>query len=316
MSGLSRQHFDWNDLQRLQPGFESKDYEFEKPNENPFGTAPQITAEGMVRQYSHEGLAVAAYIVPPASGSDLEPVDAFHLPATSGATVSSPSAATSSQATPASQMSGQPMPLNGASVAQHSDDVSTKAQYVICKIQEIQQEEVERRELLDRHAAAIRSPAITPTALRFGASPRATTGGRRLKLSNLASYGSLASIHDSGSRGGPFQAAPIKVIVFSQFFEFLDRVAIDLAHAGIKFERFWGKKRAHALKRFRILNDVRVLLLTKEGSHGLDLSFVTHIFLMDTIEDRALEEQVISRAYRMGSKQSVVVDQVRGLLSC
>lgn len=30
----------------------------------------------------------------------------------------------------------------------------------------------------------------------------------------------------------------------------------------------------------------------REGSHGLDLSFVTHIFLMDTIFDESLEQQV------------------------
>ena len=161
--------------------------------------------------------------------------------------------------------------------------------------------ESEKREQFARKSSA----RETGARVHFSAAPSRTDGLHRMKLSNVASYGSLASIHDRQAE----QAGPVKVIVFSQFFEFLDRVAVDLIQSGIKFERFWGKRKAHALKRFRILNDVRVLLLTKEGSHGLDLSFVTHIFLMDTIEDRALEEQVISRAYRMGSKQSVVVDQ-------
>lgn len=48
----------------------------------------------------------------------------------------------------------------------------------------------------------------------------------------------------------------------------------------------------------------------RDGSHGLDLSYVTHIFLMDTILDISLMQQVISRAYRMGCKQSVVVNQL------
>jgi hypothetical protein len=52
---------------------------------------------------------------------------------------------------------------------------------------------------------------------------------------------------------------------------------------GIKFEKFWGKNKARALHRFKVLDDVSVLVLTKEGAHGLDLSFVTHIFLMNTI---------------------------------
>ena len=37
---------------------------------------------------------------------------------------------------------------------------------------------------------------------------------------------------------------------------------------------------------------------------------MTHIFLMDTVFDESLEQQVISRAYRMGTKRSVVVDQL------
>lgn len=32
--------------------------------------------------------------------------------------------------------------------------------------------------------------------------------------------------------------------------------------------------------------------MISEGSHGLDLSFVTHIFLMDTVFDESLEQQV------------------------
>jgi hypothetical protein len=234
-------------------------------------------------------------------------VDAFYSPANSN-----PGSGTSASAGTIAA------PPNGVALPPDNGDISTKARYVICKIQEIQQEAAERNALLDRRAAAMRSlgGASTTSGVRFAGGSNAAPAGRRLKLSNLASYGSLVSIHDDGARMGGAQAPPVKVIVFSQFFEFLDRVAVDLMQAGIKFERFWGKKRAHALKRFRILNDVRVLLLTKEGSHGLDLSFVTHIFLMDTIEDRALEEQVISRAYRMGSRQSVVVDQVRCCSQC
>jgi hypothetical protein len=35
-----------------------------------------------------------------------------------------------------------------------------------------------------------------------------------------------------------------------------------------------------------------VLLLSPLGAHGLDLSFVTHVFIMDEIWDKAMEEQV------------------------
>uniref|UniRef100_M4B1I0 Helicase C-terminal domain-containing protein n=1 Tax=Hyaloperonospora arabidopsidis (strain Emoy2) TaxID=559515 RepID=M4B1I0_HYAAE len=46
------------------------------------------------------------------------------------------------------------------------------------------------------------------------------------------------------------------------------------------------------------------------GSHGLDLSFVTHVFLMEEIWDKSLEQQVVSRAHRMGAQQAVVVEQL------
>jgi hypothetical protein len=37
-----------------------------------------------------------------------------------------------------------------------------------------------------------------------------------------------------------------------------------------------------------------VLLLTGEGALGLDLSFVTHIFILDSIMDESLELQLVS----------------------
>ena len=45
----------------------------------------------------------------------------------------------------------------------------------------------------------------------------------------------------------------------------------------------------------------------KLGSVGLDLSYVTHIYLMEPLLDIALEDQLISRAYRLGTTQSVQV---------
>lgn len=50
--------------------------------------------------------------------------------------------------------------------------------------------------------------------------------------------------------------------------------------------------RARELEKFRTDPACFVLLLGKKGAHGLDLSFVTHMFLMDQIWDRSLETQV------------------------
>lgn len=46
--------------------------------------------------------------------------------------------------------------------------------------------------------------------------------------------------------------------------------------------------------------DTYLLLLCEDGTHGLDLSFVTHLFLVHRIGDPALISQVVSRAHRMG----------------
>ena len=56
--------------------------------------------------------------------------------------------------------------------------------------------------------------------------------------------------------------------------------------------------------------DVFVLSLDAGLSHGLDLSFVTHMFLLEPIEDAALLEQVTSRAHRLGATGPVIVDTV------
>ena len=47
--------------------------------------------------------------------------------------------------------------------------------------------------------------------------------------------------------------------------------------------------------------DSYLLLLCEDGSHGLDLSFCTHIFIIHRILDPSLRQQVIARAHRMGA---------------
>eukprot|EP00978_Attheya_sp_CCMP212_P003897 scaffold8315_cov50-Attheya_sp.AAC.1 len=53
-----------------------------------------------------------------------------------------------------------------------------------------------------------------------------------------------------------------------------------------------------------------VLSLNAEVATGLDLSFVTHIFLLEPIDDAALLEQVTSRAHRLGATGPVCVETV------
>jgi len=59
-----------------------------------------------------------------------------------------------------------------------------------------------------------------------------------------------------------------------------------------------------------IKQDVFVLCLNAEVSHGLDLSFVTHMYLLEPIEDASLLQQVVSRAHRLGATHPVRVETV------
>ena len=52
---------------------------------------------------------------------------------------------------------------------------------------------------------------------------------------------------------------------------------------------------------------VPIMSLYNYGSHGLDLSFLTHIFLLEPIHDSALMDQIVSRAFRCGARDSVRV---------
>ena len=59
-----------------------------------------------------------------------------------------------------------------------------------------------------------------------------------------------------------------------------------------------------------IHEDVFVLVLDAGLATGLDLSFVTHIFLLEPVEDAALLEQITSRAHRLGATGPVRVETV------
>ncbi len=108
---------------------------------------------------------------------------------------------------------------------------------------------------------------------------------------------------------------PVKALVFSDFCEHLYRIRLEFERAHfMSFASFMsGDKmttRLHELERFRTQAHVSVMLMSEIGAIGLDLSFVTHIFLMDEIWDKSVEAQVIARAHRMGATSAVHVEQL------
>ena len=51
-----------------------------------------------------------------------------------------------------------------------------------------------------------------------------------------------------------------------------------------------------------------VLLMDHTGAVGLDLSFVSYVFLLEPVEDMSLYKQIVSRAHRLGAKSTVHVE--------
>ncbi|TXG49092.1 hypothetical protein EZV62_024967 [Acer yangbiense] len=108
------------------------------------------------------------------------------------------------------------------------------------------------------------------------------------------------------------KALPEKVIIFSQFLEHIHVIEQQLTIASIKFSGMYSPM--HSSNKIKSLamfqDDDSCLALVMDGSAalGLDLSFVTHVFLMEPIWDRSMEEQVISRAHRMGATRPIYVE--------
>ncbi|PPE01665.1 hypothetical protein GOBAR_DD01321 [Gossypium barbadense] len=105
---------------------------------------------------------------------------------------------------------------------------------------------------------------------------------------------------------------PEKVLIFSQFLEHIHVIEQQLTFAGIKFAGMYSPmhsgNKMKSLAMFQYDDSCMALLMDGSAALGLDLSFVTHVFLMEPIWDRSMEEQVISRAHRMGATRPIHVE--------
>ena len=101
------------------------------------------------------------------------------------------------------------------------------------------------------------------------------------KLINLLVQYKNRGVHEITMK----QKRPLKCIIFTQFQKVSNVVGDRLIRrfgTGCIAE-YWGKTRHQELMRFTKSKDCFCLLLNKDGSHGLNLSFVTHIFFLDEI---------------------------------
>lgn len=109
---------------------------------------------------------------------------------------------------------------------------------------------------------------------------------------------------------------PSKAIVFTQYAIharlLINRIKEPYPEGCVKtFHRNMTiQEKADSLKRFEVDPLCRVLIMDQSGSHGLDLSFVHYVFLMEPIINKSLEEQVVSRAWRLGASKNQVHAEV------
>ncbi|MGO1396898.1 MAG: DEAD/DEAH box helicase, partial [Brevibacterium yomogidense] len=100
-----------------------------------------------------------------------------------------------------------------------------------------------------------------------------------------------------------------RVLVFSQFTSFLDRIGEALTERGVAYSRLDGttRRRDDVIRGFREGEAGVFLLSLKAGGFGVTLTEADYVFLMDPWWNPAAEEQAIDRVHRIGQDSSVMV---------
>ncbi|AOZ72779.1 hypothetical protein BK816_05295 [Boudabousia tangfeifanii] len=105
------------------------------------------------------------------------------------------------------------------------------------------------------------------------------------------------------------QADGHKVLVFSQFTSFLQRVAKALENRGISFDYLDGatRKRPEVIEHFKQSDTTAFLISLKAGGTGLTLTEADYVYLVDPWWNPAAEAQAVDRAHRIGQDKKVHV---------
>lgn len=107
-----------------------------------------------------------------------------------------------------------------------------------------------------------------------------------------------------------------KVLIFSQWTSFLDRMEPAMETAGLSYLRLDGgtSDRAAVVDRFQDPTGPKVLLMSlKAGGVGINLTAADHVIIADPWWNPAAEEQAESRAHRIGQEHPVLVQRIVAL---
>ncbi|AXK45749.1 DEAD/DEAH box helicase [Brachybacterium saurashtrense] len=100
-----------------------------------------------------------------------------------------------------------------------------------------------------------------------------------------------------------------RVLLFSQFTSYLDRVAAELDRREVRYAHLDGatRDRDAAVTGFREGGAPVFLISLKAGGFGLTLTEADYVFLLDPWWNPAAENQAVDRAHRIGQERQVMV---------
>ncbi|WRT66925.1 uncharacterized protein IL334_003890 [Kwoniella shivajii] len=111
-----------------------------------------------------------------------------------------------------------------------------------------------------------------------------------------------------------------KIIIFSQFVEYIELCSLYLNRRGVKHVRYIGAmkqdEREKVLKEFNISTKLEpdspkvILMSLKCGGVGLNLCAANHVVCLDLAWNAATENQAVDRAHRIGQEKAVSVHRL------
>lgn len=116
-----------------------------------------------------------------------------------------------------------------------------------------------------------------------------------------------------GERLDEIESAGGKVLIFSQFVQYLKLVREDLERRGTAYAYLDGSSqdREAQVKAFQTDPRKRVFLISlKAGGYGLNLTAADHVILLDPWWNPAVEAQAIDRAHRIGQERVVTATRL------
>lgn len=110
-----------------------------------------------------------------------------------------------------------------------------------------------------------------------------------------------------------------KIIIFSQFVQFLDLLGTFFGLNGVRYTGYRGSmsqnEREESIRRFSmpssLVDPINVILIsTKAGGVGLNLTMATKVIMADLAYSPTTEAQAVDRAHRIGQTKEVIVERL------